>query len=122
MKCDKCGNLSVYRSTLIVNGVSQTTNLCRDCAIKEGVFVSEPTSLFEENGLILDFKIECLGREAVVVNGYKTIVKLTEGEVVLKLKKQDTITIKGARLYIKGKDGGNTPSGRRLCGFFGGVR
>lgn len=47
-KCDKCGKQSVYRSTLIVNGVSQTTNLCRDCAIKEGVFASEPTSLFEE--------------------------------------------------------------------------
>lgn len=48
MKCDKCGNQSVYRSTLIVNGVSQTTNLCRECAIKEGVFVSEPSSLLEE--------------------------------------------------------------------------
>ena len=48
MKCDKCGKQSVYRSTLIVNGVSQTTNLCRDCAIKEGVFVNEPTSLFDE--------------------------------------------------------------------------
>ena len=48
MKCDKCGNVSVYRSTLIVNGVAQTTNLCRDCAIKEGVFASEPTSLFDQ--------------------------------------------------------------------------
>lgn len=48
MKCDKCGKQSVYRSTLILNGVSQTTNLCRDCAIKEGVFANEPTSLFEE--------------------------------------------------------------------------
>lgn len=47
-KCDKCGKQSVYRSTLIVNGVSQTTNLCQDCAIKEGVFASEPTSLFDE--------------------------------------------------------------------------
>lgn len=47
MKCDKCGNTSVYRSTLIVNGVSQTTNLCRDCAIKEGVFSSN-TSLFDD--------------------------------------------------------------------------
>lgn len=48
MKCDKCGKASVYHSTLIVNGVSQTTNLCRDCAIKEGVFAEEPTSLFDE--------------------------------------------------------------------------
>ena len=48
MKCDKCGKPSVYHSTLIVNGVSQTTNLCRDCAIKEGVFAEEPTSLFDE--------------------------------------------------------------------------
>lgn len=48
MNCDKCGQPSVYRSTLIVNGVSQTTNLCRDCAIKEGVFSSQPTSLFDD--------------------------------------------------------------------------
>ena len=47
MKCDKCGAPSVYRSTLIVNGVSQTTNLCRDCAIKEGVF-NQKTSLFDD--------------------------------------------------------------------------
>lgn len=48
MKCDRCGKQSVYRSTLIVNGVSQTTNLCRECAIKEGVFSTEPTSIFED--------------------------------------------------------------------------
>jgi len=48
MNCDKCGKPSVYRSTLIVNGVSQTTNLCRDCAIKEGVFTSQPTSIFDD--------------------------------------------------------------------------
>lgn len=47
MKCDKCGRPSVYRSTLIVNGVSQTTNLCRDCAIQEGVFSNE-TNLFDD--------------------------------------------------------------------------
>ena len=46
--CDRCGKPAVYRSTLIVNGVSQTTNLCRDCAIKEGVFNSEPTSIFDD--------------------------------------------------------------------------
>ncbi len=48
MKCDKCGNPSVYHSTLIVNGVSQKTSLCRDCAIKEGVFNQQKTSLFDE--------------------------------------------------------------------------
>ena len=48
MKCDRCGKPSVYHSTLIVNGVSQTTNLCRDCAIKEGVFTTERTSLFDD--------------------------------------------------------------------------
>lgn len=48
MKCDRCGKPSVYHSTLVVNGVSQTTNLCRDCAIKEGVFTSEPTSFFDD--------------------------------------------------------------------------
>ena len=47
-KCDKCGNASVYHSKLIVNGVSQSTNLCRDCAIKEGVFNNEPTGLFDD--------------------------------------------------------------------------
>ncbi len=48
MNCDKCGKPSVYHSTLIVNGVSQTTNLCRDCAMKEGVFTSEPSSIFDD--------------------------------------------------------------------------
>lgn len=48
MKCDRCGNPSVYRSTLIVNGVSQTTNLCRDCAMKEGVFTTQTNSLFDD--------------------------------------------------------------------------
>ncbi len=47
MKCDKCGAPSVYHSTLIVNGVSQKTSLCRDCAIKEGVF-NQRTSLFDD--------------------------------------------------------------------------
>ena len=48
MNCDRCGRPSVYHSTLIVNGVSQTTNLCRDCAIKEGVFEASPTTLFDD--------------------------------------------------------------------------
>lgn len=48
MQCDKCGRPSVYHSTLIVNGVSQTTNLCRDCAMKEGVFETSPTSIFDD--------------------------------------------------------------------------
>lgn len=46
--CDRCGKPAVYHSTLIVNGVSQTTNLCRDCAIKEGVFNSEPANIFDD--------------------------------------------------------------------------
>jgi len=46
--CNKCGRPSVYRSTLIVNGVSQKTSLCRECAIKEGVFNTSPTSLFDD--------------------------------------------------------------------------
>lgn len=48
MLCDRCGKESVYHSTLIVNGVSQTTNLCRDCAVKEGVFSHEPTNIFDD--------------------------------------------------------------------------
>lgn len=47
MNCDKCGNPSVYHSTLIVNGVSKKTSLCRDCAIKEGVFNTQP-NLFDD--------------------------------------------------------------------------
>lgn len=47
MNCDKCGRPSVYHSTLIVNGVSKATNLCRDCAIKEGVFESQ-TNMFDD--------------------------------------------------------------------------
>ena len=48
MKCDKCGAPSVYHSTFIVNGVSQSTNLCRECAIKEGVFTNQKTNLFDD--------------------------------------------------------------------------
>ena len=48
MKCDKCGAPSVYHSTLIINGVSKKTSLCRDCAIKEGVFAQEKPNLFDE--------------------------------------------------------------------------
>ena len=47
-RCDKCGAASVYHSKLIVNGVSKDTNLCRDCAIKEGVFNTQPTSMFDD--------------------------------------------------------------------------
>ncbi|MBR6779212.1 MAG: UvrB/UvrC motif-containing protein [Clostridia bacterium] len=48
MNCDKCGKPSVYHSTLIVNGISQNTHLCRDCAVKEGVFSTEPKSIFDD--------------------------------------------------------------------------
>lgn len=48
MNCDRCGKPSVYHSTLIVNGVSQRTNLCRDCAIKEGVFTAKPSNIFDD--------------------------------------------------------------------------
>ena len=47
MRCDRCGAPSVYHSTIIVNGVSEKTCLCRECAIKEGVF-NQKTSLFDE--------------------------------------------------------------------------
>ena len=47
MLCDKCGKPSVYHSTYIVNGVSKNTSLCRECAIKEGVF-NQKTSLFDD--------------------------------------------------------------------------
>ena len=60
--CDRCGAPSVYRSKLIVNGVSQSTNLCRDCAIKEGVFNNQPTSMFDD---ILSSFSSFLGLEEV---------------------------------------------------------
>lgn len=47
-KCNRCGKDAVYHSTLIVNGVSQTTNLCRECAIKEGVFNNQPANIFDD--------------------------------------------------------------------------
>lgn len=48
MPCDRCGAPSVYHSTLIVNGVSQITNLCRECALKEGVFSKQSNNFFED--------------------------------------------------------------------------
>ena len=62
MKCDRCGNASVYHSTYIVNGIARSTNLCKDCAIKEGVFSTAPTSIFDE--LMLNFA-DFLGYEKV---------------------------------------------------------
>lgn len=62
MKCDRCGAPSVYHSTLIVNGVSKNSSLCRDCAIKEGVFNNQSTSIFDE--MIASFS-DMLGFEQV---------------------------------------------------------
>ena len=62
MKCDKCGNASVYHSTYIVNGVARSTSLCRECAIKEGVFSTAPTSIFDE--LMMNFA-DFLGYEKI---------------------------------------------------------
>ena len=64
-------------------------------------FFNETTNLFDEEKLDDSFKLECLGRGAVIVSGYKTILKLTEGEVQFELKKDGKLTIKGARLYVK---------------------
>lgn len=61
-RCDKCGAPSVYHSKLIINGVSKDTNLCRDCAIKEGVFNNQPTSMFDD---ILSSFSSFLGLEEV---------------------------------------------------------
>ena len=47
-RCEKCGAPSVYHSKLIINGVGKDTNLCRDCAIKEGVFNNQSTSMFDD--------------------------------------------------------------------------
>jgi len=46
--CEKCGAPSVYHSKLIINGVSKDTNLCRDCAIKEGVFNNQASNMFDD--------------------------------------------------------------------------
>lgn len=47
MKCDKCGKPSVYHSTLIINGLSKTTNLCRECAHREGE-IKRPDNVFDD--------------------------------------------------------------------------
>lgn len=64
-------------------------------------FFNEIESLFEENEIDFSFRVDCIGRGAVVVSGYKTITKLTEGEIILALKKEGEIKIKGAKLFIK---------------------
>ena len=78
MNCDKCGKPSVYRSTLIVNGVSQTTNLCRDCAIKEGVFTSQPTSIFDDMFSVFADFLPFEKVEDVVSVGDEIVVKVME--------------------------------------------
>ena len=64
-------------------------------------FFDEIISLFGEDEIDTSFKIECLGRGAVVVGGYKKILKLSEGEIQLSYKKDGKIIIRGAKLYIK---------------------
>lgn len=47
MKCEKCKiNEACYHSTIIINGESKSTNLCMECAKKEG---------FKENNFFENF-------------------------------------------------------------------
>lgn len=64
-------------------------------------FFNETTNLFDEGKLDNSFKLECFGRGAVIVSGFKTILKLTEGEIQFELKKDGKLTIKGVHLYVK---------------------
>ena len=64
-------------------------------------FFNETTNLFDNHDLQDNFKIECLGRRAIVISGYKKISKLEESEIEIKLKKEGKILIRGAKLYIK---------------------
>ena len=74
-RCDKCGAPSVYHSKLIVNGVSKDTNLCRDCAIKEGVFNNQPTSMFDEILSSFSSFLELEEKDELVCPVCKTSVK-----------------------------------------------
>ena len=74
-RCDKCGAPSVYHSKLIVNGVSKDTNLCRDCAIKEGVFNNQPTSMFDEILSSFSSFLELEEKDELVCPVCKTSIK-----------------------------------------------
>ena len=48
MLCEKCKqNEACYHSTLIVNGAKTSTNLCADCARKEGLMKDETKDFFD---------------------------------------------------------------------------
>ena len=56
MLCDKCKKQeSCYHSTLVVNGEVKSTHLCEDCAVKEGVFNTVRTSIFDEFKTLTNF-------------------------------------------------------------------
>ena len=56
MLCDKCKKSEAcYHSTLVVNGEVKSTHLCEDCAIKEGVFNTVRTSIFDEFKTLTSF-------------------------------------------------------------------
>lgn len=49
MLCEKCKkNEACYHSTLIVNGVSQSTHLCEECAKKEGLMKGSSQEFFKD--------------------------------------------------------------------------
>ena len=49
MICDKCKQKNaIYHSTLIINGVSESINLCEDCARSEGKLAGRASAVFDE--------------------------------------------------------------------------
>ena len=56
MLCNKCKkNQACYHSTLVVNGEAKSTHLCEECAVKEGVFNTPQTSIFDEFRSLTNF-------------------------------------------------------------------
>ena len=64
-------------------------------------FFDEFTNLFSQEEIDKSFKLEVLGRSAVCVSGYKKIISLGEGDIILLINGGTKLTITGAKLYIK---------------------
>lgn len=64
-------------------------------------FFNEFLNLFIGEELDQSFKLEMVGKTALMIEGYSKIVTLEPDEIVLRLTKGGLIKIKGAKLYIK---------------------
>ena len=64
-------------------------------------FFDELTNLFSQEEIDKSFRIEVLGKSAVLIAGYKKIISLGESLVVLKVGTGTNVNISGAKLYVK---------------------